>query len=700
MSNRIMVKIAFISGTALIVPCSVMLALPGKTWFILKIAVSIWYILCFGVFLIITKKAADYKNHTDSLLQKVIDGKLVEAFDCTDKLGHASSGIYNGFLVKMKYMVSKHKTYSEYISQFGSHLQKSISEVSLSNKDIAEAANNIAIGVGEQAEEVASCSEAVDIMAKKIEDLSLVTESLVKETRKAGSVSEAGEKSFKNLIGSISLYTHTMQNFIDRLNGLSSEVNNIKSITDSISGIAKQTNLLSLNASIEAARAGAAGKGFAVVADEIRKLSEQTHTSSKQVEAVVSRVISELMYLGKAIDESRDAFVEQNKSVDDAKEAFNNINSFVQGLICKQENHLDEFKNLYDIKDKLVDAISSIAAVAEESAATTEEVASLSMIQSNSTNSLNDITQSLLDKMKILSEVMSDFDVPAEKVERKIIGVVYNSSDVFFNPVSAAAKAAAEKYGFDIVIEPPKLFDADEQIIIIEKMIDMGVAGIAVSPVSPQKLIPVINKAADSGIKVVCINNDAPGSKRLGSMETDSTKGGETAGTTAAGLLSGKGTVMVTSFSDIGSDANREIGFLNIIKKYPDIKVIKIQLPGNALSASDVNAKSYLERAVKENPDFDLLYCINLSWGTAAADYFKKAGIKKKLVVFDATSKTIDFIKEGIVSAAIAQRPFVWGERLVKWINDAIIGRPVPEYEDTGTYEINKNNYSVFLKNL
>ena len=107
-----------------------------------------------------------------------------------------------------------------------------------------------------------------------------------------------------------------------------------------------------------------------------------------------------------------------------------------------------------------------------------------------------------------------------------------------------------------------------------------------------------------------------------------------------------------------------------------------------------------LKNVLEKHPDADLVYTTNLMWGLRFAKYFKKYKIEKKLISFDCDKEMGKYIQEGIVEFSIAQRQFVWGEVAVKWMVDAIQGKQIPGYEDTGTYIVNKSNLSIFSKRL
>ena len=176
----------------------------------------------------------------------------------------------------------------------------------------------------------------------------------------------------------------------------------IKDATSLIASIADETNLLSLNASIEAARAGEAGKGFAVVAAQIQKLAEQSNESAKRIEDIIRELLKDSETAVHTMEDVKEIMQEQNEKVKKTAEVFEQmhegVNLSIHGMVSIEE----QTQKIEDARNKIVDTVQSLSAIAEENAASTQET-SASMMEIGSV--INDISQNA-ENLKNIAEVL------------------------------------------------------------------------------------------------------------------------------------------------------------------------------------------------------------------------------------------------------------------------------------------------------
>ena len=563
-------------------------------------------------------------------------------------------------------------------------------------KQISNASKAIAAGASSQAQDSENSLILSQELEKKIESLTKKSRIMSDKANEAGKISKAGGQSVNLLIESENETQRIIAKMAGKVNTLNNIAESIEKITSVISAIAEQTNLLSLNASIEAARAGEAGKGFAVVADEIRKLAEQSRNQSSNISKMVNNIQTEVEDFIKILEESDQYLNKRVPIIQATDKAFSEIQSSLMDIIANEIELSKEIEVLNSFKENIIDTISNIASVAEQSAAETQEVASLVMYQESIQDTVLSSVREISVTLDELEKFVSDVDISDINIQDTAYGLSLLEDSEFMNTIKTGALSEAGKRGIEILDRTPKKFDVDQQIENINKLITEGVKGIALFPADEEKLVPVINEAIDKGIPVVCIDGDVPKSKRAAVIGCDYFNLGKMAGEAAAKHLNKKGKVIVLlCAAAIQSVQKRFEGFSLALKPFKDIQILeKLDMAGTDYNETVMN----IEKLIKRNPDFDLLYVVTDESSLAAARVFKEKSIDKKIVCIANSNEVMKYVKEGIVSSQFCLRNKLWGTMAVKFLSDIRDGRPVPEFKDTGYYEVTRTNVDIFLK--
>lgn len=327
-----------------------------------------------------------------------------------DEFRGLMNGINNTFK-NMKELIGQVKGLSEGVSASSYDVSKT-SEVFLKRtEDISTAMNEIGEGVTQQAKEAQACLQQMDGLSKKIELMSISTNeigNIAESTRsciKEGTVVTEGLK--KQTQQTIEITTDIIRGIED----LSEKSLSIGSIVDVINEISNQTNLLSLNASIEAARAGIYGKGFAVVAHEIRKLSEQTRQSVNDIKSIIDSILSNTKGVSDIAKRTEQVMEYQNSAVRDTEAYYWKINESVDKLMINLKKIIENVDNIEGARANTLGGIENISAVLEEIVASTTNVNQISAEQLQSVEALNQSALSLNSNSRQLVVSIQKFSV-------------------------------------------------------------------------------------------------------------------------------------------------------------------------------------------------------------------------------------------------------------------------------------------------
>jgi methyl-accepting chemotaxis protein len=170
-------------------------------------------------------------------------------------------------------------------------LQHSASVVNSSARELSDASTQVSAGTSAQSGAASNMAAAVEQLTVSINHVSDNTKEVMREAEEAGARSVEGEKIVRHAVDEMGRVAEAVGNSAGQMHELGNESRNIANVVNVIREVAEQTNLLALNAAIEAARAGEQGRGFAVVADEVRKLAERTGNSTREIATMVERIL-------------------------------------------------------------------------------------------------------------------------------------------------------------------------------------------------------------------------------------------------------------------------------------------------------------------------------------------------------------------------------------------------------------------------
>lgn len=251
-------------------------------------------------------------------------------------------------------------------------------KTAVSAKEIAAATEQIAIGATNLAQEAERGNELTEQMSGQMRQFIEVNREMGDSAVSVGESSERGIGQLEELEIQTGLTGQKTGALVERVNGLKETTSSVLQVLDVMQNITKQTNILSLNATIEAARAGAAGKGFMVVADEIRGLAEQSRQSIEMVATIADGIMHEMNETVAALSEVTPLFGRQRDAVQETNEIFFAVREEMRAFIERLDTVTDSIGRLYDSQSVLSESMSNVSAVAQQSSATSEEVASLS----------------------------------------------------------------------------------------------------------------------------------------------------------------------------------------------------------------------------------------------------------------------------------------------------------------------------------
>ncbi len=272
----------------------------------------------------------------------------------------------------------------------------------------------------------------------------------------------------------------------------------------------------------------------------------------------------------------------------------------------------------------------------------------------------------------------------------------------------AGLRDKAKELGVSANFVGPPTVDVNQQIDEVKRAIAQKVDGIIMVPMA-DALTPAIDEAIGAGIAVVCADADAPSSKRYCFVGTGNYNAGYQGGEELARLLQGRGQVALLTIPGADNLAKRVQGYQDALAKWPGIQIVQI---GND-HGSQTEAEKECRALIQAHPDLAGFGCVAAAGGQGAAVAVKQAGRvgKIRIVAMDRDEATLEFIREGVIDASIAQRTYTMTYLALQMLYDLRNERirftdnwrkvrvnPLPPNVDTGSFVISRQNVECFRR--
>ncbi len=317
----------------------------------------------------------------------------------------------NNMQTNINEMINNIAQASDNLNLQSNGLYQSANEVKVGSEQVTTTMEELASGAEVQADHVNTLSQMMErfkqIVSKTNEEGTNVENVSVEVLEKA----QAGNTLMKSSANQMTKIDRIVKEAVEKVRSLDSQSQEIGRLVSVIHDIAEQTNLLALNAAIEAARAGEQGKGFAVVADEVRKLAEQVSASVSDITGIVSRIQTESTDVSNSLKEGYSEVEQGTSQILNTQETFTDISHSLKGMVARMKNITTNLSDVSIQTEDMNESIQEIASTSQESAAGIEETSASAEETSGSMEEVSVQAKQLDELASQMKEIVERFRI-------------------------------------------------------------------------------------------------------------------------------------------------------------------------------------------------------------------------------------------------------------------------------------------------
>ncbi|KJH82624.1 methyl-accepting chemotaxis protein [Pseudomonas sp. KSR10] len=336
-----------------------------SAYLLLAVITALAVILGLGAAIAISRMIVLPLRYTVQLAQRVADGDLTQSAKVTrrDELGQLQQTMY---------------AMTESLRTLIGRIGGSVGQIASAAEQLSAVTAQTSVGVQKQREETDQVATAMHQMAATVQEVAQNAEQASLAARQADQQARQGDLVVKEAIGQIDSLSGEVEHSAHAIEELNTESGRIGSVLEVIRAVAEQTNLLALNAAIEAARAGEQGRGFAVVADEVRALARRTHDSTEEIEGLIGNLQRVAQKAVEQMQTSRELTQRTVELASEAGIALGRITDSVSTIEQMNQQIAAASEEQSAVAENITESVTRVRDIGEQSASGSEQTAGAS----------------------------------------------------------------------------------------------------------------------------------------------------------------------------------------------------------------------------------------------------------------------------------------------------------------------------------
>ncbi len=368
-------------------------------------------VLCVGIMIVLAFRIRRPLMITSGYIERVADGDLSGRPECSSVVSEVKTLINasTSLADKLGGIVTEVDEHAGILDDSMASLNALAEANSTSTNQIRQVMDDLSSTAVTLADNVQSVNAKVNEMGDNMSAINSEAVTLNDNSDKMNRAGQNVSESMTLVLTSSHTASDIIAQLIEQVNETNKAIASINEAVELISDITSQTNLLSLNASIEAARAGQAGRGFAVVASEIKQLAAQSSQGADSIKNIADNILEKSNRSVILTGRMKELAEQEQTDIGNAKESFDILNRIIEENAAIAQTVMDKTKNLEALKLDIINSVSELSAISEENAASNEEVTAGVTEIAESVNRISEDTQTVRKVSSDMKELMDYF---------------------------------------------------------------------------------------------------------------------------------------------------------------------------------------------------------------------------------------------------------------------------------------------------